>query len=227
MNAENVEIDRDVFFMDDYFCKNRIAMRPILIIEGLKNLHDARYCAAVGIAMATFDMDANSEGALAPKVVKEIAEWLSGLECIGQFESESADSILEKATDALVERVLIPISFPLDEATNLCIPLIFDARTESDTATLIQRMNEIATQNPDALFILNAAQLQTDSLSDQFLEKIILHDDDPDGIFHQIHSPEKHPYGFSLGSFVVDQDGFLDYDSCDAFLESYQAVVPV
>jgi hypothetical protein len=226
MNAENVEIDRDVFFMDDYFCKNRIAMRPILMFEGLKNLHDARYCAAVGIAMATFDMDANSEGALAPKVVKEIVEWLSGLECIGKFESEFADSILEKATDALVERVLIPINFPLAEATNLCIPLIFDARDAADTSAVIARMNEIAAQISDALFILDVSQLQTESQFNHFLGKLILHHDDPAEIFQRMHSPENYPYGFSLGSFALDQDGFLDYDSCDAFLESYQAAVP-
>lgn len=206
-------------------------MRPILMIEGLKNLHDARYCAAVGISMVTFQMDSASEEAMTPPVVKEIVEWLSGLECIGQFGHEASNVITEKATIALIDRVMLPIAYPLEAASNLAIPLLFDARDEVLSAQLSQRLQAIHSQLPEALFLLriDASALSTIewiNLLKPVLGNTILRYDDPQDIYLQANARGTLPYGFCLGSFATDQSGYLDYDSCDAFLETFQSMVP-
>lgn len=206
-------------------------MRPILMIEGLKNLHDARYCAAVGISIVTFDMDAANDGALSPAVVKEIVEWLSGLECIGQFGQEEVNSITEKATLALIDRVMLPIGYTLEAASKLAMPLLFDASEEVLSAQLSQRLQAIHSELPEALFLIRiqpSALASTDwiQLLQLVLGNTILRYDDPQEIYLQLNAQSTMPFGFCLGSFATDQSGYLDYDSCDSFLETFQSMVP-
>lgn len=206
-------------------------MRPILMIEGLKNLHDARYCAAVGISMVTFDMDADSAGALAPAVVKEIVEWLSGLECVGKFGEEPGTIIVEKATSALVDRVMLPLGYSLETAKDLGIPLLFDATHEQSSLELAQRLQAIHAELPEALFLLGINMTAPSAsagveLPQSVLGRTILQYDDPQDIYQRMNLPEDQLFGFCLGAFARDQHGYLDYDACDAFLEAYQDQIP-
>lgn len=202
------------------------------MIEGLKNLHDARYCAAVGISMVSFDLDAGSEAALTPTVVKEIVEWLSGLESIGRFGYDSGESIAEKAAAALVGRVMLPVGCDLEEADKVDLPKIFDASQETLTANLLQRLQTISGRFPESLFLL--AALPDGAVSAQwaadlkpFMARSILRYDSPDAIYHQLNLQGlQQPYGFSLGNFATDESGLLDYDACDSFLDRFETLVP-
>jgi hypothetical protein len=199
-------------------------MRPILMVEGLRNLHDARYCAAVGISMASFDL--SSDAALAPAMVREILEWLSGLEGLGVFQQEDGGMIGDKARAAGVARVVLPLDFDGVEAEKIGLRIIVNAAQ-------IQwpRIKAIAHQFPDALFLLpmdGAQNIESHFHGDEstLLPRCILRCDDPDAIYHQLRRQNLQPYGFSLGAFASDENGQLDYDACDAFIQQYQELEP-
>jgi hypothetical protein len=207
-----------------YFCKNRMRMRPILMVEGLRNLHDARYCAAVGISMASFDL--SSDAALAPAMVREILEWLSGLEGLGVFQQEDGGMIGDKARAAGVVRVVLPLDFDWLEAEKIGLGIIVNV-----AQTQWPRIKTIAHQFPDALFLLptdGVQNIQSHFHGDEstLLPRCILRCDDPDAIYNQLRQQNLQPYGFSLGAFASDENGQLDYDACDAFIQQYQELEP-
>ena len=103
-------------------------MRPVLIIENLRNLHDARYCAAVGIGMVSFEMEAGVPGSLSAATVKEITDWLSGVEGIGKFGHVAAAEILATAQAAGLGAVLVPADYDRAELAKLPTPVILDCR---------------------------------------------------------------------------------------------------
>jgi hypothetical protein len=197
-------------------------MRPILMVEGLNNLHDARYCAAVGIGLATFDLDSKSATCLAPAVVKEILDWLSGLEGVGSFGNEPGSAVAERAKAASVGRVMVPIGSDLDHAGLCSLPKIFDCSGELFSESLLQRIQFVGGQHPDALFLLVAKLGATEQWAEGIpISRCILRYDSPDAVLVEVEVHRLRPYGFSLGAFAKDSEGILDYDVCDAFTASY------
>jgi phosphoribosylanthranilate isomerase len=200
-------------------------MRPYLLIENLKNLHDARYCAAVGIAMVTFELDALAPDALTPAAVHEITEWLSGLDCVGRLGLGAPKELNGLAEAAHVNWIQIPLGYDLASAEDLLPPLIFEA--QSHTEDLLPRLRAAHARFPEALFLLDASASQLLpklAALPSLLARCILRYDAPDAIYLQLKAQGLQPYGFSLGSFATDAEGLLDYDSCDQFVEHYLAM---
>jgi phosphoribosylanthranilate isomerase len=79
---------------------------PILI-RGINNLSDARYCAGMGADKLSFVLDPTLPGHLAPGVVKELAGWIAGVELIGEFGELSAPEINALAADCALDAVLL------------------------------------------------------------------------------------------------------------------------
>jgi len=57
---------------------------PVLV-RGINNLSDARYCAGMGAAGLIFTLDPALPGAIAPETVRELAGWVAGVELLGEF----------------------------------------------------------------------------------------------------------------------------------------------
>jgi phosphoribosylanthranilate isomerase len=204
------------------FAENRSAMRPILMIENVKNLHDARYCAAVGIAMATFELDPLSPHSLSLDAVREIGAWLSGLDCIGKFPKLSPSELNAHAEAAQIEWVQIPLSYDLALVPAIGPQVIFAV---DHLAASLQDMLAAHDRFPEALFLVAAPSSGTTSALEELpslLSRCLLRYDAPDAIYQQLKAHGLKPFGFSLGSFSADSEGMLDYDACDAFIDQYQ-----
>ena len=78
-----------------------------LLIRGINNLSDARYCAGMGADKLTFILDPNLPGALDSKAVKELAGWIAGVELIGEFDQLTAPEINAIAAECALDAVLI------------------------------------------------------------------------------------------------------------------------
>ncbi len=56
-------------------------------VNGITNLHDARYCAGMGVEMIGFPV--NGENALPPEQLKEITSWLSGVDFVAELSNNN------------------------------------------------------------------------------------------------------------------------------------------
>jgi phosphoribosylanthranilate isomerase len=57
---------------------------PVLV-RGINNLSDARYCAGMGADGLIFTLDPGLPGAVDAATVKELAGWVAGVDIIGEF----------------------------------------------------------------------------------------------------------------------------------------------
>ena len=78
-----------------------------LLIRGINNLSDARYCAGMGADKLTFILDPALPGYLDTKTMKELAGWIAGVELIGEFDQLSAHEINAISADCALDAVLL------------------------------------------------------------------------------------------------------------------------
>ena len=207
-----------------YFC----GMRPKLKLNHIKSLHDARYCSAVGVELLGFRFGNDADDGLAPAAVAEIMEWLSGPESVGEFQYESPEEIGEVAQQAKLHWVAVPIDYPSASVGNLPEKLIFKAGHFDED--LVSTLQQLAVAFPGALFELPAdpskfavwkALLETGLIG-----RCILAYEEPDPIYALLQKDGHKPFAFSLGDFVEEPDGLLDYETCDEFIDQFQALLP-
>lgn len=201
-------------------------MRPKLKLNNITTLHDARYCSAVGVDLLAFDLRQNAENVLTTKQVAEVMDWLSGPESIGEFGYETPDEIKQLAEAAKVNWISVPMDYPLATAYDLPANLIFRLQADLDKSFLSMQ-GELAEQFPKALFEYGVSdELVWNSLkSTGMIERSLLRYASPDAIYAMLTKEGFKPYAFSLGDFVEEPDGQLDYETCDDFIEEFQSMV--
>ena len=97
-----------------------------LLIRGINNLSDARYCAGMGADKLTFVLDPGLPGFLDPKTVKELAGWVAGVELIGEFDQLSAPEINALAAACALDAVLLRRPRPAAELADIAPPLYLE-----------------------------------------------------------------------------------------------------
>ncbi|WP_019946688.1 beta/alpha barrel domain-containing protein [Hymenobacter aerophilus] len=71
---------------------------PVLV-RGINNLSDARYCAGMGADGLIFTLDPSLPGAVDAATVKELAGWVAGVEIIGEFGGEMPVSEINRLVE--------------------------------------------------------------------------------------------------------------------------------
>ncbi|MDO7851841.1 hypothetical protein [Hymenobacter convexus] len=97
-----------------------------LLIRGINNLSDARYCAGMGADKLTFVLDPALPGHLDTKTVKELAGWVAGVELIGEFDRLSAPEINAIAADCGLDAVLLRSYRTADELAEIAPPVYME-----------------------------------------------------------------------------------------------------
>lgn len=202
-------------------------MKPKLKINDIDNLHDARYCSAVGIAYLGFDLDRQSARFIEPAKVKEMMDWLSGPISVGEFSNEDPLVIQEMAEQAQPALISLPLSYLFPIPAEWQEKLIFRAEIW-DAHDLVEVLNR-AESFPKAIFDLDCAKAGRDSEAEtlkilkqhSLLPKVFLTYDDPVPIYHWLEKDGSEILGFSLGAFVQEPTGELDYQECDDFLTQF------
>ncbi|MCB9231556.1 MAG: hypothetical protein H6581_07835 [Bacteroidia bacterium] len=207
-------------------------MRPELKISELTNLHDARYCAAVGIFLQAFSLERGNSKKVSVEVIREIRPWLSGPELIGEYGYDDPAEIKSDLEVVELEHISVPLDYPRENLAHLPGKLIFrsqeNLRSGSAGLTLIQ---ETAAKFPSALFEISLDSME-DSLWDDLAalgltERCILKFQDPDPIWHLLQKKGVRPFAFSLGPWVEESSGELDYEFCDEFIGKFNELLPV
>lgn len=195
-------------------------MHPKLKLDNIHDLHDARYCAAVGISLLGFDLDPGTSKLQALQV-GEIMEWLSGPTGIAAFGDLPPTEINAASIQSKCTFVSLPIDYPTDWAFDIELPVLFryDGNTK-DRALLLQKM----VQFPQAIIEMDAALMLTKDSAPSLRHlaaRAVLVCPTAEILAEILADPEIQPWGFALGGFVLDSKGGIDYDRCDAFLDAY------
>ena len=110
-----------------------------LLIRGINNLSDARYCAGMGADKLTFILDPALPGYLDTKTVKELAGWIAGVELIGEFDKLSTQDINAIAAECALDAVLLCSPRTADELAEIAPPVYMELA--ADNAALAQPLS--------------------------------------------------------------------------------------
>ena len=102
-----------------------------LLIRGINNLSDARYCAGMGADKLTFILDPALPGHLDTKAVKELAGWIAGVELIGEFDQLSPFEINAIAAECALDAILLRHPRSTEELAEIAPPVYIELSPES------------------------------------------------------------------------------------------------
>ncbi len=95
-----------------------------VLVRGINNLSDARYCAGMGADRLSFRLDPALPGALSPEAVQEISGWVAGVELLGEFDTLPAADINALATRCGLHGILLHRRRTPDEMALLSLPAL-------------------------------------------------------------------------------------------------------
>ena len=79
---------------------------PVLV-RGINNLSDARYCAGMGADGLIFTLDSSLPGAVDVATVKELAGWVAGVKLLGEFDTLPVSEINRLVEECSLQEVVI------------------------------------------------------------------------------------------------------------------------
>ena len=104
-----------------------------LLIRGINNLSDARYCAGMGADKLTFVLDPGLPEYLDTKTVKELAGWIAGVELIGEFDRLNAHEINAIAAECGLDAVLLRSFRTYTQLAEIAPPVYMEISAEMVT----------------------------------------------------------------------------------------------
>jgi phosphoribosylanthranilate isomerase len=93
-------------------------------VSEVTNLSDARYCAGMGVDMIGFHLDENYPRFIEINTVKEITNWISGVEVVGEFAASNLENVNYLATELKLDYVQLTNSFKPEEFEVVTKPII-------------------------------------------------------------------------------------------------------
>jgi phosphoribosylanthranilate isomerase len=110
-----------------------MALKTTVLVNGINNLSDARYCAGMGADLMGFNLEENDPKHLTTDAFKEITGWVSGIQLVGEFEEMSAAKINEKAFELNLELIQLNKTYLIDEIRKIEKPVIQKVFINKDT----------------------------------------------------------------------------------------------
>ena len=109
-----------------------MALKTFVKVSGVNNLSDARYCAGMEVNHIGFNIESSHPNYTSPQDYKELSEWLSGVEFVGEITSTDSD-ILALLADYDVHAIQVEDLAQVDTALTTGKEVIF-ATDDLDTA---------------------------------------------------------------------------------------------
>ncbi|UOQ51633.1 phosphoribosylanthranilate isomerase [Hymenobacter cellulosivorans] len=95
-----------------------------VLVRGINNLSDARYCAGMGADYLTFRLDPALPGYLEPALVQELSGWVAGVQLVGEFDSLSIPEINALVSSCGLHYVLLHRRRTPEELAQLRVPAL-------------------------------------------------------------------------------------------------------
>ncbi len=100
-----------------------MALNTFVKISHVNNLSDARYCAGMGVDLMGFNTDRDTPDFIRPEKFTEIAEWISGVEFVAEFETDN----FQKINDIISRYPVQYVQYTHPELANAILSLGYEA----------------------------------------------------------------------------------------------------
>ncbi|RTQ45712.1 hypothetical protein EJV47_24820 [Hymenobacter gummosus] len=101
-----------------------MALLTSVIVRGINNLSDARYCAGMGADYLTFRLDPALPGAVTPELVQELSSWVAGVQLVGEFGTLPVEQINALVQQCGLQQVLLHGPRRPEEMAELTVPAL-------------------------------------------------------------------------------------------------------
>ncbi len=111
-----------------------MALSSFVYIGDVENLSDARYAAGMGVDLVGFRLNPNDVKALDAAKFKEISEWISGVNIVGEFGNATPNEVSKLLPEFEVDYLLIEDASMIRDFEPLNKPLILRISMNGDDA---------------------------------------------------------------------------------------------
>ncbi len=144
----NLRSNRELFNM---------ALRTFVRVNGINNLSDARYCAGMEVNELGFNIEANHPNYTDPDKFKELCDWLSGVEFVGEI-SNISTNITEAIAGYNLNALQVENLDQIESAIATGLKISFVAKSQEEASEAWTR------SNGQLSHVLIAAPLVDDSI---------------------------------------------------------------
>ncbi len=201
-----------------------MALKTIVKVGNISNLSDARYCAGMGVDMLGFNVKPGDPEAISISDYKEIAEWLSGVRFVGEFQNTSIITIRNISDQLQFDAIEIDNPEICRELALDGIPIVLKLNSDDQQGQIRSVMEYCAGAVEYFLIVVKGP------LSDEVKNTVsALAEDFPVLIYGDLssnlaldwveHTPVK---GIALKGSKEIKPGFKDYDELAGILESLE-----
>lgn len=150
-----------------------MALRTSVIVNGINNLSDARYCAGMGVDIIGFNLKLDNPERVQPETLKEIAGWVSGVQLAGEFERAKPEVINEMAEEFKLDYIQLDTAYLIDEIEEINRPVIQKVFINKDTVdSELLEMMELYNSVVDSFIIYSDDFTSVDETNTKFLKQI-------------------------------------------------------
>lgn len=195
-----------------------MALKTFVLISSVNNLSDARYCAGMDVDLIGFSFEENQPNYISETVYKELTEWLSGVDFVGEFQSSTVDFIGEKmsaygtkyveVSDASLVSGLKEAGFTVLLRLNLS-DVVSDDAYPADYLVLEDDVDEISDQQIEQIRML--------SKHNQVLLGFGINDHNVERLLQATNA-----HGIALTGGNEIKPGYKDYDELADILETLE-----
>ncbi|MDX5422906.1 MAG: hypothetical protein LPK07_09565 [Hymenobacteraceae bacterium] len=110
-----------------------MALRTSVIVNGINNLSDARYCAGMGVDIIGFNLKLDDPERVQPETLKEIAGWVAGVQLAGEYTRAKPEIINEQGEAFGLNYIQLDTPYLIDEIEEINLPVIQKVFINKDT----------------------------------------------------------------------------------------------
>lgn len=150
-----------------------MALRTSVIVNGVNNLSDARYCAGMGVDIIGFNLKLDDPNRVQPETLKEITGWVSGVQLAGEFVRARPDQINEFADEFGLDLIQLNFPYLIDEIEEINRPVIQKVFINKDTvANELLEMMELYSSVVQAFIIYSDDFTSIDDTNSKLLQSM-------------------------------------------------------
>ncbi len=205
-----------------------MALRTSVIVNGINNLSDARYCAGMGVDVIGFNLKLNDPDRVLPETLKEITSWVSGVQLAGEFVRARPDQINEFADEFNLDLIQLNFPYLIDEIEEINRPVIQKVFINKDTVeSELLEMLELYSAVVQAFIIYSDDFTTIDETNQKLLQSIakrhpiyLAFGIDKDNINETLSKVK--PVGIGLQGGNEVRPGFKDFDELQDIFEAIE-----
>lgn len=150
-----------------------MGLRTSVIVNGINNLSDARYCAGMGVDIIGFNLKLDDAERVQPDTLKEITGWVSGVKVAGEFTRARPEMINDMADEFGLDYIQLDTPYLIDEIEEINRPVIQKIFINKDTVeSELLEMMELYSPVVHAFIIYSDDFLTVDETNLKFLKSI-------------------------------------------------------